>query len=466
MRTSDIFAGGVLAWLAASGVALHVPAGRVIGARAVVPCSPLPRRALAPVAQQGRELYSDYPDGDSRGSGLVVSAGGLFATLIASATALSGAGSIATIAASAAGLFTFKLSKELNQRGIDSAVMSRAATDAGTKGVRMGVGLLYRAAALVVYCLASIVSFIGFLLMKLGDAVSTLGMMTTSMKARIEGSIADGYPISGDELQGTDASMLGKSLRELNAPPPLRELNARLPPPRSARSPPGGMAPPARPPTMAEEIELGRRLAVEQMLERSATAAAATRAVESERSQVLKQRQEEAVRRVFASRREAQAKASAKPTPPAPTRLPPPVKPQPRPSSSSQYFDFKAPGGSAGSSSVLPPPMPPSPPRSPPPSAAANMNPSLADRMKKAQQPSSYLPPTPKGGSAKLDVSLASAAARRTAPPPTASPYRPPARSPPAATPAPPAAPPSSPSTKPSASQWLPKGVSFDSDSN
>ena len=51
------------------------------------------------------------PPGSKRPGGLVVAASGLAATLMTAASALSTTGTVATVAASAAGLFSFKLSK-------------------------------------------------------------------------------------------------------------------------------------------------------------------------------------------------------------------------------------------------------------------------------------------------------------------------------------------------------------------
>ena len=107
--------------------------------RSVLPRS---RLRLRPLHAQFAEGHSDYdatlPTGGSEGVdshqpagrlGVLVSASGLIATFWTSVSALSMTGMLATIAASAAGLFTFKLAKELHMRGVDSSIMSQAVND-------------------------------------------------------------------------------------------------------------------------------------------------------------------------------------------------------------------------------------------------------------------------------------------------------------------------------------------------
>eukprot|EP00967_Tisochrysis_lutea_P088052 scaffold124701_cov28-Tisochrysis_lutea.AAC.1 len=104
---------------------------------------PLPLSRSAPILAntyeppQYQPLVADYvsdePRQETRG-GLTIAMGGLIATLMASASALSTTGTIATIAASAAGLFSFKVAKELNRRGVDRGSVSKVHTAPVSRG--------------------------------------------------------------------------------------------------------------------------------------------------------------------------------------------------------------------------------------------------------------------------------------------------------------------------------------------
>jgi len=120
-------------------IALAAPVAEALVSHALFPaarCAPfLGRTALSPVALAYEPPYqpivADYgaqlppPPRQKSGGGLTVAMGGLIVTLLASASALSMTGAIATIAASAAGLFSFKVAKELNQRGVDRGRISK-----------------------------------------------------------------------------------------------------------------------------------------------------------------------------------------------------------------------------------------------------------------------------------------------------------------------------------------------------
>ena len=73
------------------------------------PCAPPARRRTSAARMQWAD--AGPPPGNKRPGGLVVAASGLAATLMTAASALSTTGTVATVAASAAGLFSFKLSK-------------------------------------------------------------------------------------------------------------------------------------------------------------------------------------------------------------------------------------------------------------------------------------------------------------------------------------------------------------------
>lgn len=203
-------------------IALVAPVAETLHAHALgfrVRSAPLlGPRAAAPVAvayepSSYEPLVADYgsqpPRRQEGGGGLTIAMGGLVATLMCSASALSTTGTIATIAASAAGLFSFKVAKELNNRGVDRGSVSKVRqvyhhphpagrsqphipppplprrtlrpraplplpphtpirsplqapiTSSASSPPRsqFGTGIIWRLAALVVYTLASIVSF-------------------------------------------------------------------------------------------------------------------------------------------------------------------------------------------------------------------------------------------------------------------------------------------------------------------
>ena len=152
----------------------------LVGAR-LPPLRAAPCRAAPPAANAAYGYDDDVlpavvperpPERQKSGGGLTLAVGGLLATLLASASALSMTGLVATVAASAAGLFSFKVSKELNRRGYDRRALSKARGAARPPGClaplptrphalpgQAGNGVVWRFAALVIYSLASVVSF-------------------------------------------------------------------------------------------------------------------------------------------------------------------------------------------------------------------------------------------------------------------------------------------------------------------
>ena len=85
---------------------------------------------------------------------LSVSAAGLAVSLVSASRFLSRTGAIATVIASMAGLFAFKLTKELNTRGVDRGTMKRVVSGSASLGAR---GLMTLGIA-VAYCIASALS--------------------------------------------------------------------------------------------------------------------------------------------------------------------------------------------------------------------------------------------------------------------------------------------------------------------
>eukprot|EP00967_Tisochrysis_lutea_P088053 scaffold124701_cov28-Tisochrysis_lutea.AAC.2 len=187
----------------------------------------------------------------------------------------------------------------------------------------------------------------------------------------------------------------------------------------------------------ASDASIGRELAIQQMLQRSASAAANARRIESERSQILAQKQSEAVAKALAESRKARsqplsarpgaasppsslpsrpsyaAKSSAfAPSPPSPRR-----EQSARASSFYNYQPGKPPAGPANSSGGA------TRPTAPPASSAASgvstgfgvptahKSPSLAS-MARASPTAARPGPAP----SKLDVSLAARAAKPSGP--------------------------------------------------
>ena len=74
------------------------------------------------------------------------------ATLAAAATSLSMTGTVATVAASAAGLFSFKLSKELSARGLNKNALSRAAFYRQSRALSLPLTLSHRVSCPFLFC--------------------------------------------------------------------------------------------------------------------------------------------------------------------------------------------------------------------------------------------------------------------------------------------------------------------------
>ena len=121
--------------------------------------------------------------GGFRGSaGLLLSATGLVTTVAASTFALSASGTIAIIAASAAGLFSFKLSKELHSRGVRSRdVAKRVVGGVADTTLRIGFG----AASLLVYTVAALISIIVLALTKLSAVALGIAGIASRLKPRL-----------------------------------------------------------------------------------------------------------------------------------------------------------------------------------------------------------------------------------------------------------------------------------------
>jgi len=121
------------------------------------------------------------------------------------------------------------------------------------------------------------------------------------------------------------------------------------PPPKSPPTTPIGTA--SLPATsLSEEREIGQRLAVEQMLQRSASAAANSRRIETEKASVLKARQDDALRKVFESRRRAQEQGLSPNRPPVASV----ASVSPRPRNMSTTPRFGSPGTAATPASFRP----------------------------------------------------------------------------------------------------------------
>ena len=134
----------------------------------------------------GQPLPNYQQQGGQRGgfrgsAGLLLSATGLVTTVAASTFALSASGTIAIIAASAAGLFSFKLSKELHSRGVRSRdVAKRVVGGVADTTLRIGFG----AASLLVYTVAAIISIIVLALTKLSAVALGIAGIARSVLGR------------------------------------------------------------------------------------------------------------------------------------------------------------------------------------------------------------------------------------------------------------------------------------------
>ena len=132
----------------------------------------------------------------------------------------------------------------------------------------------------------------------------------------------------------------------------------------------------AAPPPSAEEgsdESIGRSLAIQQMLQRSASAAANAKRIESERGAILKQKQSEAVARALSESRRArsqplqQAAPASLPPKTASAQATPAVARRAEAAKASPLFNIspKPPAAAAPPPPASPPP-PPQPPGAPP----------------------------------------------------------------------------------------------------
>ena len=89
---------------------------------------------------------------------LGLSAFGLLVTIMASANLLSMTGLIATLSSSVAGLFAFKLTKELSRRGVDRKKVVDTAKSTAVSTARLTVRCAITVGIAVAYAVASLVS--------------------------------------------------------------------------------------------------------------------------------------------------------------------------------------------------------------------------------------------------------------------------------------------------------------------
>ena len=238
--------------------------------------------------------------GKIRGSaGLFLSATGLVTTVAASTFALSASGTIAIIAASAAGLFSFKLSKELHSRGVRSRdVAKRVVGGVADTTLRICFG----AASLLVYTVAAAISIIVLALTKLSAAALGIAGLASRLKPRLPPdtpmSRAEADFLEGRALQ--QASFVSAATEAPYPPDYDQYQQQQYQQPaeqqyQQQQQQGGGSWYQPRSTPMAEEQEsssaMGQRLAVEQMRARAKASAATARAVEKEKASLLQQRQ-------------------------------------------------------------------------------------------------------------------------------------------------------------------------------
>ena len=293
----------------------------------LVPRAAAARRGLSPLAvqQPPNEPFYEPP----RPNSVLVSSAGLATTIFISASALSAAGRRATWAAGAAALFTFKLSKELSERGVNKRTFSRAAVDTVQLGVRAAVS----AGLGVAYFLASGVSLVVWALTRVGESVLYAAELTARLKPGGDGNglpfgggqgevYGGGYPlVDRRDAYGGDAPRASRARAASPVAPPATTSPAAV---RTSRDVEPGAAGAARAGGYARVAqggeegeggptdfrEAGRQLAVAQMLKRSAMASAAAKEVELAQGAILRAKQENAVRQVFAARRQAEAEGA------------------------------------------------------------------------------------------------------------------------------------------------------------
>ena len=275
---------------------------------------------------------------------LGLSAFGLLVTIMASANLLSMTGLIATISSSVAGLFAFKLTKELSRRGVDRKKVVDTAKSTAVSTARLTVRCAITVGIAVAYAVASLVSgepphaasrepphaasrsaprrvpsskprcapmraqvsLLVWLLTRLGESLLLVAELTSRLKPVAEGASPRYLPPPYEAPETTLAYVPPAYAPPAPAPASPRfayNFGGRgVSSAAAAPSPAIALAP-------AEEMdprEVGRQLAVEQMLKRSSAAAAASRKVEQAKSEMLQARQEEALRKVFEDKRKDQ----------------------------------------------------------------------------------------------------------------------------------------------------------------
>ena len=260
-----------------------------------------PALAVRPVAcmnYAGQPLPNYQQEGGRGGirgsAGLFLSATGLVTTVAASTFALSASGTIAIIAASAAGLFSFKLSKELHSRGVRSRdVAKRVVGGVADTTLRICFG----AASLLVYTVAAAISIIVLALTKLSAAALGIAGLASRLKPRLPPDT----PMSraeADFLEGRALQQASFAPAATDAPYPPEYEQYQQQQYQQAEPPyqqGGGSWYQQRSAPATEEQEsssaMGQRLAVEQMRARAKASAATARAVEKEKASLLQQRQ-------------------------------------------------------------------------------------------------------------------------------------------------------------------------------
>ena len=260
-----------------------------------------PALAVRPVAcmnYAGQPLPNYQQEGGRGGirgsAGLFLSATGLVTTVAASTFALSASGTIAIIAASAAGLFSFKLSKELHSRGVRSRdVAKRVVGGVADTTLRICFG----AASLLVYTVAAAISIIVLALTKLSAPALGIAGLASRLKPRLPPDT----PMSraeADFLEGRALQQASFAPAATDAPYPPEYEQYQQQQYQQAEPPyqqGGGSWYQQRSAPATEEQEsssaMGQRLAVEQMRARAKASAATARAVEKEKASLLQQRQ-------------------------------------------------------------------------------------------------------------------------------------------------------------------------------
>ena len=219
-----------------------------------------PSFSPSPALRATRPLVAQYPPGygyapgppKEPNNGVTIPAIGLLATISVSASALSMTGTLATIAASLAGLFSYKLAKELGTRGVNKASLGMMAANTaaatGTVAVRAVVSLGIAAA----YVLASIVSFVVWVLTRLGEAVLYLAEMANRIKP--EPGERPSLRQSFDPSSLPYPNPMGGGMPAAVPEPPMPTTTAAYSPPgigRGSYAPRGFGPPPAPPPPAA-----------------------------------------------------------------------------------------------------------------------------------------------------------------------------------------------------------------------